>query len=446
MSSASTPRLARSLGLAELLVMGVIMVQPTAPMPPFGAISAGGNGHVVTTVLIAMAAMLLTAIGYGRMARVYPAAGSAYSYVGQELHPALGYATGWSMLLDYAVNPLICVIWCASQMKDLLPGLPYAFWAVLFAALFTGLNLRGIRATARTNQVLTVLMGAVVVWMLISSARFVAALPNLDASYFLKPFYDPSRFSWPTLSNGASIAVLTYIGFDAISTLSEEVRNPRRNILLATVGTCLIIGFLSSVEVYAAQLVWPASEPYPSIDTAYTHIARRAGGEVLFQVMGITLIVATIGSGGGAMLAGARLLYGMGRDGALPRGFFGHLHPVRRIPSYNVLFIGALILVGSFLMSYSTGAELLNFGALIGFMGVNLSSLMHYYARGRDRSLSHLLVPALGFLVCLYLWLSLSGAAKIAGGAWLLGGIAYGAWKTGGFRKQVIRFEAPPED
>jgi amino acid transporter len=445
-SSAAPPKLHRSLGLFELIVMGVIMVQPTAPMPPFGAISQAGNGHVVTTVMMAMLGMLLTAISYGRMARAYPNAGSAYTYVARELNPVAGYLTGWTMLLDYAVNPLICTIWCAKALLNLFPFVPYAAWAVFFALLFTMLNLRGIRASARTNQVLAAVMGAVVVWMIAASMKYLSGQPALTMTDMMRPFYDPSMFSWGALSNGAALAVLTYIGFDGISTLSEEVKDPRRNILRGTVGTCLIIGALSAVEVYAAQLVWPASQPYPDVDTAYIHVAGRAGGTLLFQVMSWTLILATVGSGAGAMLAGARLLYGMGRDNALPKAFFGHLHPERGIPSYNVLLIGGIAMAGAFAISYSMGAELLNFGALLGFMGVNLSSLMHYWGRGRDRSLSHLLVPACGFIVCLYLWLSLSVLAKVVGGSWLLLGIIYGAWKTGGFKRATIRFESPAED
>src|SRR5262245_7950441 len=147
-------RLKRSLTLGQLVVMGVIFVQPTAPMPPYGAIHVIGKGHVVTTVLIAMFAMLCTAISYGRMARAYPAAGSAYTYVGREVHPVAGYLTGWCMLLDYVVNPLICTIWCASAAHDLAPMVPSQVWIIVFAALFTGLNLRGIQANARTNQLL----------------------------------------------------------------------------------------------------------------------------------------------------------------------------------------------------------------------------------------------------------------------------------------------------
>ena len=437
----TAPGLARTLGLFELLVIGVIMVQPTAPMPPFGAISATGHGHVVTTVLIAMFAMLLTALSYGRMARAYPVAGSAYSYVSREIHPALGFITGWSMLLDYVVNPLICVIWCSKGMMALFPSTSYPPWAIFFATLFTWLNLRGIRSTARTNQVLAGVMGLVVAWMLAATYFKLSAMPSFAPGFWTLPFYDPARFSWGAVSSGASVAVLTYIGFDGISTLSEEVKNPRRNILLGVVGTCLIIGVLSSVEVYAAQLLWPASQPFPDSDTAYLYVAGRAGGSALFHTMSWTLILASIGSAGGGVLAGARLLYGMGRDGVLPRGFFGYLHPERHIPSRNVLLIGALCLAGAFLITYQIGAELLNFGALIGFMGVNVSTLLHYWVRGHDRRWTFLVLPALGFLVCLYLWLSLSVIAKIAGASWLIVGLAYGAWKTHGFRRDMVRFE-----
>jgi amino acid transporter len=420
--------------------MGVIMVQPTAPMPPFGAISAGANGHVVTTVLIAMFAMMLTAVSYGRMARAYPQSGSAYTYVAREVHPALGYLTGWSLLLGYLINPIICTIWCAKAIMAQLPEAPYAAAAVFFALLFTALNLRGIQATARTNAILAAVMGVAVLWMLAASARYILGLPEVTAQMLTRPFYDPEMFSWGMLSNGASIAVLTYIGFDGLSTLSEEVKNPRRNMLLGIAGTCLVVGILSAAEVYAAQLVWPAAEGYPEVETAYLHIARRAGGTALFTVLLWTLLVAHVGSASGALMAGARLLYGMGRDNAIPKRIFGYLHPVRRVPSRNVLLMGAVCVAGAFLMSYQLGAELLNFGALIGFMGVNLASLLHYYVRGRDRHWSHLLVPAVGFAVCLYLWLSLSVMAKIAGASWLAFGVIYGAVKTRGFRTGIIQF------
>ena len=444
-SAEGKPALRRALSLWDLVFYGIVLIQPTAPMPVFGVVSQEARGHVVTTVLIAMCAMLFTAISYGRMARAYPSAGSAYTYVGREIHSGLGFITGWSMAMDYIINPVICTIWCAKAAGNIAPEVPYAVWAVFFAGLYTVLNLRGIRATARTNEVLAAAMGVVILAFFIAAARYVLHLGDLPGDFFTKPFYNPETFSWGAISTGTSIAVLTYIGFDGISTLSEEVKNPRRNILLATVLVCLITGILATFEVYAAQLVWPDYRTYPDVDTAFVHVAGRAGGFVLLQVVNATLLVATIGSGSGAQLAAARLLYSMGRDNTLPRRFFGAIDPRTRIPRNNVLFIGAISLVGAFLMSYQLGAELLNFGAFIAFMGVNAAALLHYYVREKEKKLMNLLPPLAGFLICFYIWLSLRTPAKIAGAIWLLIGTIYAAVKTNGFRRSIQFSEPPPE-
>ena len=444
-STASGPRLRRVLGLWDLILYGLIVIQPTAPMPPFGVMSQRSQNHAVTTVLIAMVAMLFTAISYGRMARAYPSAGSAFTYVGQEIHPALGFVTGWGMAMDYMLNPLICTILCSKFAMNSVPGIPFAYWAAFFALLFTGLNLFGIRTSARINEGLAAGMGIVIVIFLVVAVRYIFGNPHDGAAFFIRPFYDAQTFSLSAVLGGTSLAVLTYIGFDGISTLSEEAENPRRNILLATVLVCLITGIMASVEVYAAQLIWPGSEPYPDVDTAYVHVAGRAGGPWLFSLINITLLVATVGSGMGTQLGAARLLYGMGRGNAIPKSFFGVIEPKRRIPRNNVLFVGALALIGSQVISFERGVELLNFGALLAFMGVNVAALTRYYLRERQKKWTNLVPPALGFLVCLLLWLNLSWPAKVLGTAWVVAGIAYGAYRTRGFQSQLVTFEVPEE-
>jgi amino acid transporter len=440
-ASESAPRLRRALGLWDLILYGIILIQPTAPMPLFGVVYGKANGHVVTTILIAMVAMMFTAFSYGRMARAYPAAGSAYTYVGREIHPSLGYITGWSMLMDYVLNPVICVIWCAKAAGNVLGGVPLAVWVVFFVVVFTLLNLRGIQSTARTNQMLAVGMGMVIVWFLAAAVRYLLG-GTLEAGWFLRPFYDPGTWQTPLVLKGTSLAVLTYIGFDGISTLSEEVHNPKRNVLLATVLVCLIIGLLSAVECWTAQAVWPAGKGFPNIETAYVFIAGHVGGTPLFHVVNVTLLVASIGSGMGGHLGAARLLYGMGRDNAIPRRIFGYIDPKNHIPRNNVILVGALVLIGAFLMTYELGAEMLNFGAFIAFMGVNAASFLHYFVRGRDRSWSHAVIPVLGFVICFVIWLNLQPMAKLVGAAWVLLGLLYGAWKTQGFRRP-ISFEVP---
>jgi putrescine importer len=429
------PQLRRVLRLRDLIFYGIIIIQPTAPMPVFGVVSQAARGHVVTAILLAMVAMLFTAVSYGRMARVYPTAGSAYTYVSRELNPGLGYLTGWSITMDYLLNPLICTIWCAKAAANfpMLAHVPYVVLAVFFAGLFTLLNLRGIETSAQINQWMGITLGGVVLVFFVYAVRYVMAHDH-SAAALLHPFYDPANFSLPALSTGSAIAVLTYIGFDSVSTLSEEAENPRRNILLATVLTCLITGVLASAEVYLGQLIWPDFRHYPDVDTAFVHIAMRAGGAFLFALMNLTLVVATIGSGFGSQLAAARLLYGMGRENAIPRKFFGVLEPKRSIPRNNVIFSGVVALAGALVLSYDLGAELLNYGAFIAFMGVNASAFVHDCVRDGKRRWTDWLPPVVGFVVCFYIWLNLSAPAKIAGTVWLAIGALYG-WSRGAFRK-----------
>ncbi len=438
-------RLRRMLTLWDLILYGIIVIQPTAPMSVFGVLSERGRGHVVTTILIAMIAMLFTAISYGRMARAYPSAGSAFTYVSQEIHPAFGFITGWSMAMDYMLNPLICIIWCSKAAINFAPGIPYWTWALMFFALFTGLNLRGIRTSARINACLAAGMGVVIVIFFVSASRYIFGHPHDGGGFFSRPFYDPETFNVRAVLGGTSIAVLTYIGFDGISTLSEEAKNPRRDILLATVLTCLAIGVLSALEVYGAQLIWPANQPFPDVDTAFVHVAGRAAGPWFFLAVNLTLLVANIGSGMGAQLGAARLLFGMGRSNALPKAFFGALDPKRRIPRKNVIFVGLVALGGAFLLSYALGAEMLNFGALIAFMGVNAAAFVRYFLRAQEKKFTNLFPPLAGFFVCLLLWLNLSWPAKIAGATWMAAGIAFGMWKTNCFRSGLVDFE-PVDD
>lgn len=410
-------------------------------MPAYGMVSDTAHGHVVTAILIAMFAMLFTAISYGRMARAYPSAGSAFTYVGQEIHPALGYVTGWGMVMDYLLNPLICTILCAQLALNAAPGVPYVIWAIFFAGLFTGLNLFGIQTSARINDGLAIGMGIVIAIFFVVTGHYVFQHPHAESGFFWRPFYDPNTFQLRNVLGGTSLAVLTYIGFDGISTLSEEAKNPKRDILLATVLVCLIIGLLAACEVYAAQLIWPVARPFPDIPTAFVHVAGLAGGTWLLQLVNGTLLVATVGSGMGSQLGAARLLYAMGRSNAIPKSFFGVLDPIRRTPRNNVLFSGALALAGALIISFERGVELLNFGALIAFMGVNLAALTRYYIRAEHKGLQNLLAPLCGFFVCLLLWWNLNVYAKIAGIIWMIVGLAYGALRTGWFQRQLINFD-----
>jgi putrescine importer len=436
------PQLKRSLKLWHLIAYGVIIIQPTAPMGIYGVVSNIARGHVVLTILIAMVAMLFTAISYGRMARVYPQAGSAFSYVSEELNPKAGYVVGWAMLMDYVLNPVICIIWCSQAARNIVPDVPFAFWVIAFALLSTFLNTRGIQTSGRVNAILAIVMSLVVVLFLGEGFRYIFSTVHPTMGDLLRPFYDPSTFSTATVFQGTSVAVLTYIGFDGISTMAEEVENPRRNILLATVFTCLIIGILSMIEVYVAQVVWPATTPFPAamVDTAFVHVAARVGGTFLFQLLNATLLVANLGSAVAAQFGASRLMYSMGRNNSLPQRIFGAVDAKHHVPRNNVLIVGAIAVTGAFLLSYQQGAELLNFGAFIAFMGVNLAALVHYKFRSKEKVRLPFLIPALGILVCGFIWIHLSHNAQILGALWICVGLIV-AWLMGRSKKPVVQPE-----
>jgi amino acid transporter len=436
-------RLRKVLGLWDLIFYGIVLIQPVAPIPLFGVAQKLSNGHTVTTIFIAMFAMVITAVSYGRMAAVYPSAGSAYTYVGRTLNLHLGFLIGWVMLLDYMLQPLINVIWISAALHSrYLAVIPFPIMALIVTALVTALNLIGIRSSARTNKLLLAAMCVVIAAFFLLAVRFLLRQGGGSALFSIEPFYSPATFKLRTIWGATSFAALTYIGFDGITTLSEDVKNPRRNVLLATVLVCVITGVLSGAEVYLGQRIWPNWHTFSNLETAFMDVCQRVGGPALFQAMGVILILAALGSALTGGLGAARLLFGMGRDGVLPRKFFAHLHPDTNTPNWNILLIGAIAWCGAVALNYIGNAyehagELLNFGAFLAFMGVNLSAFWHFALLARDRRrriLADIVLPLIGFAFCASIWWNLNILAKIVGGLWFLAGLIYLVFATRGFR------------
>ena len=441
--SANSPaRLRRVLTLWDLIFYGVVSVTPSAPATVFGLAEVRSHGHVVLTILGAMVAMVLTAISYGRMAALYPSAGSAYSYVGNGIHPYCGFVAGWAMLLDYMLIPLFCVIYGSLALQRALPAMPFVICAALFAGGITLLNLRGIRSTARANQVLLLLMFAVLGWFIVAAIHFIAGRDGAAGLFVSSAIYNPSTFDMRAVASATSFAALTYLGFDAVTTLAEDVKNPRRNVLLAAVSVCAFTGVFGGFLVYLGHLAWPDSGTFQNVETAFIDVTGRVGGIALLKATAIMLILANIGAGLTAQVGAARLLLGMGRDGVVPRKIFARLHPVRNTPDTSILIIGLMAFTGAQFMSYELTAELLNFGAFLGFMGVNLAVIWKFWIHnpipGHRRFFADVVVPAFGFLFCAVIWLGLNAPAKIAGSIWLAFGLIVIAIRTRGFREPVV--------
>ena len=438
-------QLRRVLTLWDLVFYGLVLIQPIAAVPLFGLADKLSRGHVVTTILLAMVAMMLTAFSYGRMAAVYPESGSAYTYVSRGLNPHLGFLTGWAMILDYLVIPIINIIYGSLTLNRLIPSVPYVVWVLTLTLVITLLNLRGIRTTARTNMILLIIMCLVIGAFMLLAVKYLLHLGGLPGLLSIRPFYDPKTTDLSSIATATSLAALTYIGFDGVTTLSEEVQNPKRNVLLATVLVCLLTGIFSGSQVYLAQLVWPDYSSFPSVETAFMDISRRVGGLALFNAMAFILIIGSLGSGLGGQAGAARVLFGMGRDNALPKKFFAHINPKSHVPSYNIWLIGLITFSGSMLLDFEKAAEVLNFGAFLAFMGVNLAVIKHFYFRRGYNEKKHLfkdaVLPAMGFLFCLWIWWNLARPAKIVGGFWFLGGIIYEIYTTRGFRTRPVAID-----
>ena len=447
-SNASTeapPHLKRVLTLWDLILYGIVLIMPIAPVPLFGVAQKLSDGHAVTTILLSMLAMLLTAFSYGRMAAVYPSAGSAYTFVGHGLNPHLGFLTGWAMFLDYLIIPLICTVYGALTVQRLVPEVPYVILAAAFAGTMTLINLRGIRTTARINFVLATIMSAVILVFIALALRLLFHQLGWHGVFSTQPFYSPTTFHASSIAVGTSVAALTYIGFDGITTLAEDALNPRRNVLLATVSVCLFTGLFGGLQIYLAQRVWPDWHTFPNLETAFMDVTRVVGGNILFQALAFVLILANLGSGLSGQAGLSRLLFGMGRDNVIPRRFFAYLSPKRNTPTLNMIMIGLIAFLGAIVLNYERAAELINFGAFLAFMGVNAAALREFYlvpsARASRRLFADGVAPALGIIFCFAIWMSLATPAKVLGGAWFVLGIVYDAVKTRGFKESPARID-----
>jgi putrescine importer len=429
----------RVLSLRDLVLFGIAFVGPTAPYSMFGIATVKSQGHLPLVYLVAMIAMSFTAVSYGRMAAVYPQAGSTYVYATKALHPAAGFFAGWAMTLDYILIPMLSVIFVGLTANKIWPETPYEVWVFVTAGAITAVNLRGIKMTSRANYLMNAIMGASLVWFIMLAVRalWFGVGAELDAGigsepgwrhlFSTKPFFNPQTFSFSEVMGATSLAVLSFIGFDGVTTLAEDAKDPRREIGVATVLVCFIAGGLFVLQSYLAQMVWPDYTRFSPIETAFMDVGRLVGGDALFYFLSFTLVVAGLASAITGQASASRLLCGMGRDRLLPYRLFGYVHPRLGTPVYSVLLMGGIHLIGALILKYAEAAELVNFGAFIGFISVNLCVIRYFWLhmKMREHWLTNLILPALGFAICFYIWLHLSRFALALGGLWMALGLIY---------------------
>ena len=432
--------LRRVLSRRDLILYGLVILTPTAPYPVFGIVQQTSHGHAVLSFVVAMVAMLFTALSYGKMSGAFPSAGSTYTYASNAFNPSVGFLAGWAMILDYLLIPLLSVIYAALTANRMVPQVPYLVWAVVFNIGITLINIRGMRVTARAGNGMMVLMSACAVLFMVLAAHYVAAHGG-GSSALLSwvPIYNPGTFGLHPLMLGAAIASISFIGFDAISTLAEDTLHPERDISYATVAVCLIQTVVCVGTTYLAALVWPDFRSYPESETVILDIGKMVGGASMMGAISFILLVAGLASALTGQAGASRLLLGMGRDGVISRKFFATVDEKYSTPVRAIYLMGAISLMGSMMLRFQLVVELLNFGAFVGFILVNLSVVRYFFFHKGERRgtqvLGNLVFPLAGAAVCGYIWLNLTWKAQVAGFGWLAVGVLYLALLTRGFKR-----------
>jgi amino acid transporter len=439
----------RVLSRRDLILYGLVILTPTAPYPLYGIVQQVSHGHAALSYVVAMIGMLFTGNSYAKMCSVFPSAGSTYTYTQRALNEHIGFVAGWSMILDYFLIPLLSVIYAGLTAQRMLPSVPYAVWVLLFTIGITAINVRGIRVTTQASTVMMFVMSACAILFIVLAARSVVHAHGAAGLFSMPGIFRPKTFAWRPLMLGAAIATVSYIGFDAISTLAEDTVNPERDIGFATVFVCILQTGICVLTVYLAALVVPDYSRLPDSETAILDISRIIGGSWMLAFLVFVLLVAGLASALTGQAGASRLLFGMGRDGIIPPGIFAYLHPRFSTPTRTIYLMGGISLVGALLMRFQLAVELLNFGAFAGFILVNVSVIRHFYIRLRRRRgvafFTNLLFPLAGALVCTYVWMSLTTKAKFVGFMWLGLGILYLAIVTRGFRIRPKALELPSQ-
>jgi len=416
------------LSLSALVLFGLAFVGPTAPYTFFGVGAVQSHGYFALVYLIAMIAVSFTAVSYGKMAAAFPEAGSTYAYASKAIHPIVGYLAGWVMILDYILMPMLCVIIVGVTSNKLVPAIPYSVWVVVTAIAITAINLAGIEMTSRATMIFNAILAVSVIWFLTAAVWALTHGVGRGTLLSLEPFYSPRNFSLKAVMGATPVAVLSFLGFDGISTLAEDAKDPQRNVSRATLLVCLIAGVLFILQTYLGQLIWPDYTTFAPIETAFSDIGRRIGGPALAYLIALLVVGQAWASGIASQASASRLLFGMARDGKLPRFVFGYLHPERRTPTHSIVLMGGIAMVAGLVLDLDKAAELVNFGACAGFMVVNLSVIGHYFFRLRRGWWGALVAPSIGFLICLWIWLSVSSLAMKVGAVWTVAGVAYLLW------------------
>lgn len=420
--------LKRSLGLFDLLVYGLVFIVPIAPVAVFGIVFNASRGMVPLVYVVGLVAMVFIALSYMSMATAYPIAGSVYSYTARSLGATAGFFTGWAILLDYIFIPTISYVVSAIAIQSVFPAFSKPLCVVVMVLAATIVNYLGIETTARTSFLL---LSFQIVILLIFGATAWSALAHGagGAHVSFAPFYNPAELTPALIFGALSLAVLSFLGFDAISTLSEESRHGAPMIGRATLLSLCVAAALFIAQTWIASVFVLGKTTLPPGDAtnaAFYDIAARVGGpglKFLLAVPGIFL--SSLAGAVAGQAATARVLFGMARDGQLPRAL-AYVDPKRKVPTRTLLLVAVVTLVTGIALvdRLELLTSMVSFGALLGFLMLQVSVVAHFVGREKSRNwLRYLVAPAIGFVIIGYVLWNAESNAKTAGAVWMAAGV-----------------------
>lgn len=419
-----TQQLKRSVSTGDLLIYGLIFMVPIAPWAIFGTVYNASAGMVPLVYLIGLIAMVFTALAYAQMAKSIPLAGSVFSYVGRGIHPTAGFFASWSILLDYLLVPTLLYVFAAESMIGIFPDSPRWLWALIFVAINTVINLLGISSIKRMNRgFLAMELAFVAIFVVIAVVALTSGVVP-GAELTTDPIWTPSAVSGPLIASALSIAVLSFLGFDGISTLAEESTGGRNSAGRAMIIALFIVAALFIVQTWLASALAAGRDVFSDdeVGNAFftlVQAASNSGWSTAFLIVNVLAI--GIANAMAAQAATSRLLFSMSRDRQLP-AFLNRVNK-RQVPQAAILVVSGLsaILVLFFVGQINLIAALVNFGALFGFLLLHVSVVVHYLVRQKSKNyLLHLVAPTIGFLIIGYVLVNASAEAKIGGLIWLL--------------------------
>ncbi|MGG3564919.1 APC family permease [Neobacillus rhizosphaerae] len=419
--------LKRALTFWDLLIYGLVFMVPIAPFGIYGYVAQGSNGMVALAYLVGMIGMIFSALSYARMSEAFPIAGSVYSYAQRGINEHVGFFAGWVILLDYILIPALLYLVSAAALHDMAPEIPIWIWLVAFIGINTVINYFGIEFTAKANKVIVALELIVLVVFVV--AAIIAITKGVNGAEFnFKPLYDKEHFSMSAVMGAVSIAVLSFLGFDAISTLAEETKGGKKVVGRAIIFSLLVVGVLFIIQTWVAALIWPDYASFENADVAFYQIAEIAGGPWLkWTTILATALAWGIADALVAQAAISRILYSMARDKKLPK-ILSKVHPKYQTPYVSTFLVAAISLVVTigFSSQINSLTSLVNFGALTAFLFLHLSVINYFVRKQKSKDyLNHLVFPLIGFVIIGYVWFNLDPTSKKLGFVWMAIGIIY---------------------